>query len=903
MRFLADLRRRHLRSLLALVVVAASVGAGMSSHAGAVVVPAQLGRIRVAPGPQPGSYALEWASADQTAGDVYDVQVKYSSATTWTDLVSGTTDLGQTFTPSVAGPYSLRARLRNDSTSFISGWSEILTLVGNWSMFQFNQRHLGFTSDPTIGASRAPGLTVKWKTLVTSTGKMYSSPVVAFNVQLHKPLAYAASAAGAITAFDLATGAVIWTRTGNGAVLATPAVDGNTVYVGTEGDRVLALDAATGQTQCRFSLSGAVISSPTVGHVDNTGPVVFFGDVGQSEELNAGHEWAVNGVGNSRGACTLKWVFNGWNNTGTSGSQTGSWSPPALVTDSTGRPLLVFGSANPDDSVYALDARSGTKVWRFQTAITNPDADVGAAPTIGRPGLNGFPHGVVYIDGKDRLEYALDLLTGAPIWQYNLALGSGVCCDNAQTTAILVDNKLVIAYAGYVFALNATTGASIWRSAPAAGIYFSSPTMSGAAGDRVIFIGDSAGVEHAYRGDGSQVFQLKTGASIVSSAALGYGSVLFDSSNGYLYALGSSPAPPFAPLNVSAVPGNGAATVHWMTPASDNFSAITGYTVSAYVGATLIKTVPVGIVNQATITGLTDRTTYTFKVAAKNTNGTGPQAAAPPVIVGAPIAPTNVSAVPGNNAATVHWMTPASNNGSAITGYTVSAYAGATLIKTVPVGIVNQATITGLTNGTTYTFKVAAKNIRGTGPKSLPSLPITVGAPTAPTAVMAVNLASGQLSVSFAAGANNGSTITNFAVTCTSTDGGVTGTQAGTASPITVTGLTATKTYTCTATATNARGTGPASAPSPAIVKYGPLDHLVVSPGSATISAGDSQAYAAEGFDQYNNDLGDMTAASTFTISPDGSCTGSTCTATIAGAHTVTATDGTATGTATLTIS
>jgi hypothetical protein len=112
-----------------------------------------------------------------------------------------------------------------------------------------------------------------------------------------------------------------------------------------------------------------------------------------------------------------------------------------------------------------------------------------------------------------------------------------------------------------------------------------------------------------------------------------------------------------------------------------------------------------------------------------------------------------------------------------------------------------------------------------------------------------------------------------------------------------VTGLTATKTYTCTVTATNARGTGAASAPSTPIVKFGALDHLVIAPASGAISAGASQTYTAEGFDQSNNDLGDVTSATTVTISPNGSCTGAACTATVAGDHTVTGTDGTATGT------
>jgi hypothetical protein len=86
-------------------------------------------------------------------------------------------------------------------------------------------------------------------------------------------------------------------------------------------------------------------------------------------------------------------------------------------------------------------------------------------------------------------------------------------------------------------------------------------------------------------------------------------------------------------------------------------------------------------------------------------------------------------------------------------------------------------------------------------------------------------------------------------------------------------------------------------------VTPGPLDRITVSPDSGvSITAGGAQSYATEGFDQYGNDLGSATAATTFTIGPDGSCTVANCTATVAGPHTVTASDGSKTATASLTV-
>jgi hypothetical protein len=70
----------------------------------------------------------------------------------------------------------------------------------------------------------------------------------------------------------------------------------------------------------------------------------------------------------------------------------------------------------------------------------------------------------------------------------------------------------------------------------------------------------------------------------------------------------------------------------------------------------------------------------------------------------------------------------------------------------------------------------------------------------------------------------------------------------------------------------------------------GPLATLAFDPPQATITAGGSQAFRVYGSDAYGNRLGEVTAKTTFTISPDGSCTAATCTATRLGPHTVTGT-------------
>jgi hypothetical protein len=103
----------------------------------------------------------------------------------------------------------------------------------------------------------------------------------------------------------------------------------------------------------------------------------------------------------------------------------------------------------------------------------------------------------------------------------------------------------------------------------------------------------------------------------------------------------------------------------------------------------------------------------------------GGAAAAPPTVPGAP---TGVSAQPGNASAMVSWTAPA-NGGSAITYYTVTP-SGGTPVTVTGNPPATSANVTGLTNGTPYTFTVTATNGIGTGPASSPSLPVT---PTATT--------------------------------------------------------------------------------------------------------------------------------------------------------------------------
>jgi titin len=91
-----------------------------------------------------------------------------------------------------------------------------------------------------------------------------------------------------------------------------------------------------------------------------------------------------------------------------------------------------------------------------------------------------------------------------------------------------------------------------------------------------------------------------------------------------------TPAPvPGAPTIGTAKAGNASATLTWTAPSSNRGSAIIGYVVTPYIGITAQTTQTfTSTATTETATGLTNRTAYTFRVAAFNTVGTGTNSAA-----------------------------------------------------------------------------------------------------------------------------------------------------------------------------------------------------------------------------------------------------------------------------------
>ncbi|BEP11774.1 hypothetical protein acdb102_00850 [Acidothermaceae bacterium B102] len=201
---------------------------------------------------------------------------------------------------------------------------------------------------------------------------------------------------------------------------------------------------------------------------------------------------------------------------------------------------------------------------------------------------------------------------------------------------------------------------------------------------------------------------------------------------------------------------------------------------------------------------------------------------APPVAA----APTAVTATAQPAGAVVMWTAPVVSASAPVLSYAVVVANGATTpIRTVvTVGPVTSLAVTGLSNGTPYTFAVYAVTKNGNGKSSAFTAPVTpAGVPAAPTGVTAAASAAGSATVTWTAPAANGSALTGYKVT---------GAPAGpvsisaAATTTTISGLTVGQRYTFTVSATNALGSSPESAASLAIIVTGGAGSLVTSPVS-----------------------------------------------------------------------
>ncbi|MGI8664302.1 MAG: fibronectin type III domain-containing protein [Acidimicrobiales bacterium] len=215
------------------------------------------------------------------------------------------------------------------------------------------------------------------------------------------------------------------------------------------------------------------------------------------------------------------------------------------------------------------------------------------------------------------------------------------------------------------------------------------------------------------------------GYTFVVTASNGFGSSSPSPSSSRIV-----PAGPPIPGGTGASAGLRQAYVHWGA-ADPNGGTLQSYVVTATPGG---ATQTLGTTQRdTTFTGLDPANIYTFVVTAVTSLASTPDAPSNAVRpfdnASVPDAPTSISAATGSHQATVSW-TPSATHGALPSNYTVTASPGGATASTS--GVAQTVDVTGLANGTPYTFTVVANSVAGASLASTSSNAVTPVVPSAP---------------------------------------------------------------------------------------------------------------------------------------------------------------------------
>ena len=414
----------------------------------------------------------------------------------------------------------------------------------NWVTLHLGPLRDGAASNSPLSTANAGSLGVAWATNLYGAG--LDSPVVYYDNALNQTLSIIGTEHGDVLAVNVTNGQIVWSTWVGSPIRATPIVAGGAVFVATfDSSRIYKISATTGAIDCSVASPMQVEGTPVAANPPGGIPTIYFGTNDNSSQ--PGPLVAV-----AQSSCKIEWTFSNYV------VKAGTWDPSSYAVDAAGVPLVIFGTADPDAEVYALNAVTGAEVWHFASYNPPPGIyDVGAGLTIAPPKMNGFADGVVYVPSKYGILYALNLTTGAVIWSfnYNQALGR---IGGGISTAALSGKNLVLGYDGGLIDVNAVTGTLVWQYTNPAKIETdSSPAIAGAPGSQIAVVGDLAGgIDVVSLATGAQLYRYQTGGYITASPAITDGNIIISSSDGYLYDLavggGNEPTTPTTGISYPA---------------------------------------------------------------------------------------------------------------------------------------------------------------------------------------------------------------------------------------------------------------------------------------------------------------------------------------------------------------
>jgi hypothetical protein len=180
------------------------------------------------------------------------------------------------------------------------------------------------------------------------------------------------------------------------------------------------------------------------------------------------------------------------------------------------------------------------------------------------------------------------------------------------------------------------------------------------------------------------------------------------------------PGTPVRPLDPRGTPGNASATLSFLASTDNGFPVI-GYTATCGATGQQSRTVS-GASSPLIVTGLANGVAYSCNVYGSNAAGAGEKSASMPVTPGIPTAVQSITATMTSSSATFSFSPPNSDNGSPITGYTVTCgpFGPPGIQSPTPMssGTASPITVTGLLANWAYNCVIFATNANGNGLKT-----------------------------------------------------------------------------------------------------------------------------------------------------------------------------------------
>ena len=241
----------------------------------------------------------------------------------------------------------------------------------------------------------------------------------------------------------VASPTALWEFGAGDRIFATPAVQGNTAWIGTNGGKLIALDLATGKPRWQFETKGPIHASPAVAD-----GLVFCnsydGNLYAIDAETGAKRWSFSAPGERR--------FEAPGLHGASPRTQTFWDPfdPFASRPAIANGFVYFGSGN--GNVYALDAATGSLKWKFATGNV-----VHASPAIAG--------GNLYVGSFDSVLYALDAATGAEKWRYQAGRDDKMHNQEGFQASPIIFNGTVFngCRDAQFYAFDARTGRKLWQ--------------------------------------------------------------------------------------------------------------------------------------------------------------------------------------------------------------------------------------------------------------------------------------------------------------------------------------------------------------------------------------------------------------------------------------------------------